>query len=115
MSSNDRHARLNDAPPSLQRRHLLTAALSLGVAPWLLFACVPRAGAVVPGREIRRHGNSLQGNGASWGRSRSFRSGWAASGIPALHEGRLSTCITARLTVRRQSDSFDAQWTGVSR
>ncbi len=48
MSSNDRHARLNDAPPSLQRRHLLTAALSLGVAPWLLFACVPRAGAVVP-------------------------------------------------------------------
>ena len=48
MSSNDQHAHLNDAPHSLQRRQLLTAALSLGVAPWLQFTCATPAGAVAP-------------------------------------------------------------------
>lgn len=45
MSNAHRNAPSNQEPHSPQRRQLLAAAASLGIAPWLLSACASQAGA----------------------------------------------------------------------
>ena len=56
------HERVPKAPiqHNLQRRQLLTAAASLGIAPWLLSACASRPGANVAGEVATRQRPAAQ-------------------------------------------------------